>query len=262
MSYNDDKRELLKLKQGIIAESETIKEEEPTSDKAHYEVKGARKKFANFFYHYKWHVIIISFFTALIAFMVYTTVIREKGDIRVLMFSEDPDIAFSMYYKTNDIEHALEQYTPDFDKNGYVHVETYCMDMDPNQDYNYYYTSQAKLYSEVSMGTAQIFIADRACLKTILGDQSESSAFEDLSALYPDDPQVVDKYYYKVKGSAFADTAMYVESCPEDMYIVVKNGSFSGYVKSNDAQAENHARAMEVFDNIAKNNKIDNADSD
>ena len=33
MSYQDDKRELLKLKQGLIEESESVKEEKPKKER-------------------------------------------------------------------------------------------------------------------------------------------------------------------------------------------------------------------------------------
>ncbi|MCM1055806.1 MAG: hypothetical protein NC394_09840 [Bacteroides sp.] len=257
MSYNDDKRELLKLKQGLITESELIKEEGAAADKAHYEVKGARKKIANFFYHYKWHLIIISFFAVIVFFLAYSVLSKEKADIRVLVFAEDDDVSSSLYYKIHDLEFALEQYTDDFDENENVHVETYYINMSPSQGGDYYSISQAKLTSEVGMATAQLYIADRAQLETILGDQDESRGFEDLSALYPDDPQIADKYYYKVKGSAFAETAMYLESCPEDLYIAVRSNEFSGYARLNDSTIENHERALRVLDNIVNNRRAD-----
>lgn len=262
MSYNDDKRELLKLKQGLITESDIIKEETAAADKAHYEVKGIRNKTANFFYHYKWHLIAGLFFAAVIFFLVYTTVSREKADIRVLIFSGDKEVSGSLYYKNHDLELALERYTSDFDENGNVHVDVYYMDMNPEQDGTYYTINQTKLMSEIGMATAQLYIADRTQLETILGDQDASKGFEDLSALYPDDPQVTDKYYYKVKGSAFAEAAMYMESCPEDLYIVVRSNDFSGYAKLDEGTIENHRRALETLDNIVKDNKVNSADDE
>ena len=256
MSYNDDKRELLKLKQGLITESELIKEEGAAADKAQYEVKGFKNKVANFFYLYKWQVIVVLFFAVIISTLTYTTMAKEKADIRVLIFSEDRDISGLLYFKTHDIELALEQYTPDFDQNKNVHADTYYIDMNPNQDGTNYMVNQTKLMSEVGMATAQLYIADRAQLSTILGDQEESRGFEDLSALYPDDPQVTDKYYYKVKGSPFAETAMFLESCPEDLYIAVRSNDFSGYTKVDDSTKEDHRRALDVLDNIVKNNKV------
>ena len=252
MSYDDDKRELLKLKQGIITESETIKEEPPAADKAHYEVKGFGKKISNFFYLYKWHVIIIAFFAAVAIFLIYTTVTKERGDLRVLLFAEDSDVSSSLYYKNYDFELALEKYTPDFDENGYTHVETFYINLSEEQDPNYYAMNQTKIFSEVNLGVAQIFIGDRSSLSLIIGEQDEGTAYEDLSALYPDDPNVVDKYYYHVKGSRFEKAAMYIDTCPDDLYIVVKNSEFEGYRGYNDEMAENHRRALEVFDNIVK----------
>lgn len=256
MSYNEDKRELLKLKQGIITESDIIKEEGAAADKVHYEVKGFKNKLINFLYLYKWQMIVIIFFAVIISFLVYTTVSKEKADIRVLIFSGEQEISGVLYYKTHDIELALEQYTPDFDGNDSVHADTYYIDMYPGQDGTYHTISQTKLMSEVGMAAAQIYIADRAQLTTILGDQEESKGFEDLSALYPDNPQVVDKYYYKVKGSPFAETALYVEACPDDLYIAVRSNEFSGYAKVDDSILENHRKALEVLDNIVNDNKV------
>ena len=254
MSYNDDKRELLKLKQGLIEESETIKEI-PHEENINYEVKGAGKKIANFFYHYKIHVILITFFAAVAFFLIYTTVTKEQGDIRVLVFAENPDTTATIFYKINDFEIAFEQYTPNFDENGYTHVEIFSMNMNPQQDSNYYMANQAKLFGELKSGTAQLYVADRSYLETIIGEQDESQAYVDLSDLYPDDPNIEDSYYYKVKGSAFADAAMYIEGCPDDLYMVIRSSDFKGVTPYDDEMAENHRRALEVFDNIVNDRK-------
>lgn len=257
MSYTDDKRELLKLKQGIIKESELIPvDEEGVADKGHYEVKGFKNKLANFMYHYKWFLIFGVFFTAVISFLIITTVMREKGDVRILAFSADGQLASSLMYKNNDLSYAFTLYTEDFDENGYVHVEIYDMNLSQEQDYNYYYTNQTKLFSEVSLGQAQIFMADKDVLQSILGEQSPNEAFEDLSALYPDSTDIVDKYYYRVKGSKLAEAAMYVDSCPDDLYIVIRKAGFEGMNGYTEKMAEYHRRALIVFDNIINDNRV------
>lgn len=255
MSYNDDKRELLKLKQGLIEESDIIKEV-PHEENINYEVKGAGKKIANFLYHYKIHIIVIAFFAAIAFFLTYTVITKEKADIRVLVFAENPDTTASVFFKINDFETAFEQYTPNFDENGYTHVEVFSMNMNPEQDSNYYVANQAKLFGELKSGIAQIYAADRSCLELIIGDQEESQAFVNLSALYPSDPNVVDSYYYHVKGSTFADALMYMEACPDDLYIAIRSSDFSGVTPYNDEMAENHRRALEVFDNIINDRRI------
>lgn len=256
MSYNDDKRELLKLKQGIITESETIKEEGAAADKKKYEVKGFKNKLANFLYLYKWQLVLVLFFAAVAAVMVYSTVSKEKADIRILAFSGDKMISGDLYYKIHDIELAFERYTEDFDENGNVHADIYYIDMSPQQDGTYYNINQTKLFSEIGLATAQIFLGDKAQLETVLGDQEESRGFEDLSALYPDNPQIVDKYYYRIKGSKFAEAARYAESCPDDLYIAVRSNDFSGYAKQDENTKECHRRALETFGNIIGDNKV------
>ena len=254
MSYNDDKRELLKLKQGLIEESETIKEL-PHEENINYEVKGFGKKLSNFFYHYKWHVIAIAFFAAVASFLIYTTVTREKGDIRILIFASDPQLTSSLYFKTEDIAVAFEQYARDYDENGYIHAEAFYMNLNPDQDSNYYVANQTKLTSEVGLGTAQIYMGDMEELSIVLGDQEVKNGFEDLSALYPDCPYIVDKYYYQIKGSPFAEAAMYMESCPENLYIVVRSDKFRGYLNYTDEMDEYHTRALEVMEHIVNDIK-------
>lgn len=256
-AYNDDKRELLKLKQGLIEESETIKEEKNGyGDKGVYEVVGFKNKVSNFFYHYKWHVGVTIFIVALASFLIITTVIREIGDIRVLAFAKASDTTESITFKTKDFELAFEQFSKDYDDNGYIHTEFYFMNMGENQDYNYYFANQTKLFSEVATGTAQIYIADREMLTEVIGDQTEGEAYVDLSELYPDEPNIVDKYYFKIKGSNLADAAMYVEGCPEDMYLAIRSESFNSYNQiSKDKLLENHSRALEVLDNIIAGRK-------
>lgn len=249
MSYNDDKRELLKLKQGLIEESETIKEI-PHEENINYEVKGFGKKLSNFFYHYKWHIILIVFFCVIAFFLTYTTITKERGDIRVLTFAETVDASSSLYFKSEDISVAFEQYAKDYDENGYIHVEVFNMNMNPDQDTNYYMSNQTKLYSEVSLGTAQIYMGDREQLTKVLGDQEESKGFENLAELYPDCPYIVDSYYYQVKGSPFAEAAMYMESCPENLYIAVRSSAFETYGSRGKDTKEYHAHAMEVIDHI------------
>lgn len=255
MSYNDDKRELLKLKQGLIEESETIFEEEKRPEK--YEIHGGKAKVSNFFYHYKWHVIVIAFFALVLGFLIYTTVTKEQKDIRVLLTANDRSVASSMYFKTEKIELALEQYCPDFDENGNVHAEVYYIDMvDDENTASYHLSNQAKLFGEISVAEAHIFIANKDLIeKEFVGENDYSAVLVNLSELYPDDPNIVDGYFYRIKGTAFADAAKYVETCPEDMYIVIR-GNFNGMKQLSGNELEQHERALEVFDNIIKDNKV------
>lgn len=259
MSYNDDKRELLKLKQGIIERSDVIPvDEHGYGDKGKYEVKGAKNKLVNFLYLYKIPIISVSFAVFLLSFIIFSAASVEKEDLRVLMLASDPEVCESFFYKTKDYEAALELYTPNYDGNKYIHVNNYNIDLSESADPNQIYVSNTKLFAEIRMGVAQIFIGDMEQLTELLlvDDNGErADAYEDLSLLYPDDPHVVDKYYYQIKGTPFAEAALY-KNCPDNIYMVLRKKDINGVATDDKKNIENHNKAVEVFDNIVKDNKV------
>lgn len=253
MSYQDDKRELLKLKQGIIDESDSIKEERPEYAKP----VGAKAKIGNFLYHYKLVIIAVVFVLGVTAFMLYDLLSREAKDLRVLVVATTEEANNTLYFKSNDIELALERYCPDYDENNNVHVETYYIDLEESADANYYFASQAKLYGEVSSGIAHIFIGNRAMFEEVVGTEKPEDMFVNLAELYPDNEQIVDGIYYKVKGSAFAQTCKWLETCPDDLFIAVRQ-TYDGMTSNSDEMLEYHEKSMEVLDNIINDNKQNN----
>ena len=240
MSYQDDKRELLKLKQGIIDESETIHEEE----KPVYELHGW-KRVENFIYHYKWYIVVAVFFAAVAAFLVISLARKEQGDIRVLVVTKDKETAASVMYKTKELEQAFELYTPDYDNSGYVHTDVYNVDLSENPDPQYSLAAVTKVTSEVMYGEAQLFVVDTAGAEAVTG--GSDSYFIDLEELYPDNERV-SGCFYKLKGTPFAQSAQYYEACPDDLYIAVRRASESDANSSRSLPAMK--KALEVVDNI------------
>ncbi len=252
MSLQDDKRELLKLKQGLIEESEVIKEEE----KPEYEPLKGKKKIENFFYHYKWHVIVITFFVVVAGFLIYDIVAKEKGDARILVLTKDNKIAAEIQYKTKEFETAFEKYCPNFDDNGYIHVDVYNIDLSDNPEYDYMMASASKAAGEIHFGEAQMYIVDTPALKEIT--EENYSNLINIEELYPDCPQA-DGYLYKIKDSEFAYMCNYVEACPDDLYIVVRK---INDLTANKERAEiANERALILLDNII-NGKFDGWEDD
>ena len=240
MSYNDDKRELLKLKQGLIDESETIHEEE----KPKYELHGF-KKVENFFYHYKWHVIASVFFIAVAVFLLTSLFQKKQGDMRVLVVTKDAQIASEIMFKTEELRQALELYCPDYDDNGYIYVDVYNIDLSENPDPQYSLAQVTKSTSEIMYGEAQMFIVDTAGAEAIT--DGNLSQFIDLSELYPDTPYI-DKQFLHIKDTAFASDAQYFAACPDDLYIAVRRASESDPKSFRSVPAMK--KALEVVDNI------------
>lgn len=241
MSYQDDKRELLKLKQGIIEDEEaTIHEEE----KPVYELHGW-KRVENFFYHNKWYVLAGLFFAAVAIFLIISLVEKEQGDMRVMVVTKDPQIVAEIMYKTGDLEQAFELYCPDYDDNGYIHVDVYNVDLSENPDPQYSLAAVTKITSEIMYGEAQMFVVDSQAAQAITNENL--SQLVDLSELYPDCPYI-SSYFLHVRESGLAAAAQYYEACPDDLYIVVRNASESDENSFRSLAAKK--KALEVVDNI------------
>jgi len=245
MSINDDKRELLKLKQGLIEESES---EIVNSEKEVIEKPKGKAAIDNFFYHYKVHLIVAAFFIIVIGYLVYDTVTREKEDIRFLSIAAGDEGSTVMSARTAAIEKAVEFFTPDFDNNGYVHAANFFININENgMSPDFYYGNRGKLIGEVQDGTARIIIGDRGAFDLFAEDIAPEFFFVDLAARYPDNVNVVDKYFYKIKGTRFAEIA---EVDSDDVFVAVR----LDYSDDNKKIAENTRRAVEVMDGIAGKN--------
>ena len=245
MSYQEDKRELLKLKQGLIDEDESEIHEE---EKPVYELHGF-KRIENFFYHNKIYILMGLFFTAVAVFLLVSLLTRKNADMRVMVVTKDNDIANNVMYKTQEFQQALELYCPDYDDSGYIHVEVFNVDLSENADAQYSMANVTKITSEAIVGEAQMYIVDTAAAEAV--SNSDLSMFVDLGELYPD-VDFISGPFMRVKGSGFDVNAQYYEACPDDLYFVVKKVDEN--TKNRDVAEPAQKKALEVIDNIINNN--------
>ncbi|MBP5604556.1 MAG: hypothetical protein J6X60_03295 [Ruminiclostridium sp.] len=244
MSYQDDKRELLKMKQGIIEESETIHEEE----KPVYNLSDKEKR-ENFFYYHKYHIIIGFFAAAILAFLIITTLNRQFGDIRVLSVTKEPINAYVLEHMVPELEAAFEAYCPDYDNNGYVHAEVYTLDLIEHADPQFDLANTTKLTGEIMYGEAQLFIVDGASVTELTG--GELATFVDLGALYPD-VSYIDGPLLKIKDSPFAGVVNLPDECTDDLYIAVNNADPNGSNSFRSIPAME--KSLEIVKNIINGN--------
>lgn len=262
---SDEKRELLKLKQGIIEESDIIEQdvhEQP-------EEQTTVKKIDNFFYRNMWFVVVGVFFAALVAFFTYQIITRENPDLTVMLVISDTDKAPGLYQKVNDIELALEQYCPDYDNNGYVHVAVYFIDLTKSSNSQYVQSNTAKFYGEIQRGVAELYICDEDILTTEKApeeyDPSQDNIDTDISyeTMFADLGEALNMSEYNgklripLRSTEFAKDAKWESSCPDTLAFSVrleKEGMIS-YKNS----AEYQKRAKEVLANIVTDNKINQA---
>lgn len=257
-----EKAEILKLRQGIIEESDEIPEDAPPE----IEKPTGWKAVENFFYHYKWRLIAGVLATAMITFMVVQTVTRQKRDLYVLLVSTTG--SSGLYAKTNDIEVALERYCPDFDGNGYVHVGVNFIDLSTEGGYSQYTDAQSQKFSaELFSGDSQMYLTDQGIVTIInrialngatmeAGSEEEQfivQFFTDLTDEYPDGT------FYQGCGlqlntTGFTDEARW-KSCPDIVGLYIRD-SFENMTGNDSEAVEQRRRAKIVMDNIINGNVV------
>lgn len=247
-----EKREILKLKQGIIdVEDSEIIEEKRTEP---YEKLHGRKRVENFFYHYKVPFIVITLAVLAVGYMIYDSVTRERNDLYVLAIATTNESG--LYTKQLDIERALEQYCPDFDGNGYVHVGVNFINLSEAAGVSQYADAESyKFSSELFTGDSQLYLTDRGIIPLIkeIADDEDIEFFRDLSEAYPD-AALYENCGLQVNTTSFTEVARWT-SCPDTVGIYVRSEFADMTGNAEDAKIQRE-RALEVLNNIANNNII------
>ena len=111
----EEKVDLIRLKQGVIEDSDKVFREQETEKK--YTVW---QKIGNWFYHSKWWLGIAAFCTIVVAFLVYDYVTREDPDLRVLLLTDNPEL----YEESDRLTNWLQTMCPDYTADGEVLVQS------------------------------------------------------------------------------------------------------------------------------------------
>lgn len=151
-----ERLELLKLKQGLISESEVIPTEQ---EKAETAPLTAKQKAANFFYYYKWIIIIAAVAVALVTYLIVQIATTVKPDISVMVAATAR--GSELVVRSSQIETALEQFCPDFNGDGKIHVGVIPIDLGAEQSDGQYYIAQMTLFdSELTDGEECIIVSE------------------------------------------------------------------------------------------------------
>lgn len=201
-----EKLELIRLKQGVIDESETI-HETPVEQK-HYTL---RQKIGNFFYHNKWWLGMGAFFVGLAIFLTVDYFNQENPDIVLLLLADDAALGM----KTEEIADYFERYTDDVNGDGEVLVNVYYI---PVSDETAYADSanSTKLMVEYHSDTAMMVIGNSNSVQTLVPEQT----LTDLSTYFPDNP-LVDGYAFDLTKTDFAQKVGCTEA-PDDLYLGIR----------------------------------------
>ena len=248
-----ERRELLKMKQGIIEESEMI----PQDGYVEIPKLTGWAAVSNFMYHYKWIVLVGVFVAFFLGVVLWQTFSREKEDLYVLAISTTN--RSGIYVKQTDIETALERYCPDFDGNGYVHVGVNVINLSTENGMSQFSDAEHyKFDSEVITGDSQMYLADNGIIAMIteLAD-GEIDFFMDMSAQYPD-AALYEGQGLQLNATGFAEQARW-QSCPDIVGLYVRD-EYDNMIGNGEDAKEQRRRAQIVFRNIAEGNIVNPAE--
>ena len=231
-----DKIEILKIKQGLVDESEVFAPREKAPELTGW------AKFKNELYYSKWIIALVAFFAVVAGFIIYKTVTTPKADLTVLVVAKEDYSLIS-----ERIELGLERYTPDYDGNGYVHVDVVCIPTE-SSDAKMYSSYRTKFFGEIATGNTMLLLMDNSAIDMLKGDD-DYTAIEDETAVFPDNIAVT-KTGFHIRGSQFAlDSQLDTDLIQSDLILSVRR--IDSVTMASDKTAKtNHDNAFEVFENI------------
>ena len=243
-----ERLELLKLKQGVIAEEDVVYEKEPEK---HYTVW---QRIGNFFYHNKVYIIFGTLLAALAAFLIYDYVSTVRPDAVVMIIASDGEFNFI----TEDISEFLGQYCNDNNGDGKVSVRVSYLPAAPSEDsVSMYYqqADQTKLMAEFQGTEAIMVMGDyEAC--EVLG--ITEGALADLSEYFPDDENVTE-LGYMLSGTDFAKDIGY-EGLADNIFLGFRQPKKGSFGTSEKDFQKNFDNAIELWRNYLNGNIINPAE--
>ncbi|MDE6034896.1 MAG: hypothetical protein K2G36_03195 [Ruminococcus sp.] len=230
-----ERLELIRLKQGVIEESDTIREEHPEEIQL-----SVWRKIRNFFYHNKWWLFLAIFFVTLAVYLTYTLVTRPNPDMIVLVLCDNDTIGNSAGF-----EDYLENFIEDYNGNGEIKVSTYYIPYSDNSYVNYQMGIDTKFTTEMQSADAVIIVGG-SNVNDVLDPHN---TLVDLSEIYPDNVQVRD-YGFFLKNTDFAERiGVDPAEITGDLYIGIRKPRNLLYSDTEDMQ-ETYDRDFPVLDKI------------
>ena len=231
----EERKELLRLKQGIISESEIIHEEQPEEIKLSF-----FQKIGNFFYHSKWW-LGMGIVMALFVFILITSLINKpRPDMTVLFIAENQTLC-----EESNLNKYIESFCEDNNKNGEILVSLYYIPYTDNPQKNYANGVDTKLTAELQSADSVIVFGNDK-IESVL---NPDDVFVDLSEIYPDNPNVKG-YKFMLENTDIAEKAGVEKKYIKDgIFLAIRKPRKLMY-SSADKMQETYDRDFQVFDDI------------
>ncbi len=233
----EEKIELLKLKQGVIDDSEKLDLSPETKKK--YTLW---QKIKNFIYHSKWWLGIASFLALVAGFLIYDTLTTTKADQMIMFLCDNTELYACFDQMTEYFDSIAEDYNDD----GKVYADVLYIPIanDPQADnVGLYESNLTKLSAEFQMGQTMLIIADSKSDDLTVPHET----LVNLEEMFPDNPNVKGYGYY-LKGTKFAEVIGYEGEITDDMYIGVRKVTKT--LTSEEDTKENYDHALETLEKL------------
>jgi len=229
---HDEKIELIKLKQGVIEESETIHEEPEKEVQLTFS-----RKIANFFYHNKWWLGLGTFMVCMTVFLVYNLLSKPNPDMSVIILCDNESIGYSA-----KLEEYIEQFAEDFNGNGEVLADTHYIPYTDNAYANYQNGTDTKLTTEMQSADAVIVIVGDNINKMLNPEEN----LVNLEEIFPDSPYVRGYGFY-LRNTSFPERLGIPKTdIGYDIYLGIRKPKQLMYASKEEMQ-KTYDRDYEVF---------------
>lgn len=204
-----ERLELIRLKQGVIEESETIHEEH--EEEVH---QTPLQKISSFFYLNKWWLGIGVLFTSIIVFLVVDLITNPRPDIIILMIGESYAIS-----EESDIQGYFESFADDFNGNGKIEASVYYIPYTGIETKDYANGVHTKLTAELQAAEGVIVIGNKMCAEITEDD----GVYVDLSQIYPDN-ELISKDRLMLNKTNFAEKiGIDKNALSDDWFIAIRS---------------------------------------
>lgn len=230
---NDDKIELIKLKNGIIEESETIKEVHEPKIELH-----GWARVSNFFYRNKMLVIFISFLVIVFGIVIIDSIQHKQPDYMIFMIADN-----GLEFRSDELEKYIAQFADDTNGDGEVIISVISCPLREGATDQEAIANQSKFMGQLQ--TAQnIFV---------IGDQKTDKDFRDA---FSDVKEDFENYEcVTADGISFDSDYMHkicnYKNMPDGVYLAMRTPIQTLNDKQEKMQ-ENYDKAYKVFAKIAE----------
>lgn len=237
-----EKKEVLKVRQGVINESELLAPEGAENRQYTF-----RQKFGNFIYHNKWWLGITVFIVIIASFLIYDTLTTIRSDIRVMLLSDND----SLQEHINDIKSFFDENTEDYNEDDRNYTDIVFIPVSHNMEENMqsaygYENSLTNLSTQFQLSECMLVLGDSAADELI----EPENTLENLEAYFPDNPNVDGCKFY-LKNTDFAEKiGLKSSDIPDDLYLSVRRVMKN--LSTEETGKTNHEHAVATIKKIVR----------